>query len=297
MVTLFSIPKPFVDPHIALIQRNAIESWLALDGPREVILYGDDPGVGTTADDLGIQHVADVERTEYGTPLLSWVFRHVQQHAQFGVVCYLNCDIILLSNLRDLVSSLRSDNFLAAGQRWDLDVRRSIDFAAPNWRRQLWRCVEQSGRRHPPDGMDYFLFPRGCFADIPPFAVGRPGWDNWLIYHARSRGIPVIDASRTIRVVHQKHDYRHVPLGRSPSNWEGPEGDRNRALIGDMTRLFTLHHATHLACGRMMMPALFPPHVQYRWRSLSVLHPWFAFLMGVIRGTLHRVRQLIGREP
>ena len=27
-LTIFSVPKPFTDPHINLIQRNAIQSWL-----------------------------------------------------------------------------------------------------------------------------------------------------------------------------------------------------------------------------------------------------------------------------
>ena len=31
-LTIFTAPKPFTDPHINLIQRNALRSWLAL-GP------------------------------------------------------------------------------------------------------------------------------------------------------------------------------------------------------------------------------------------------------------------------
>ena len=30
LLTLFTAPKPFTNPHIALIQRNAIRSWMAL---------------------------------------------------------------------------------------------------------------------------------------------------------------------------------------------------------------------------------------------------------------------------
>jgi hypothetical protein len=32
LITLFSAPKPFTDPHIALIQRNALHSWTLLPG-------------------------------------------------------------------------------------------------------------------------------------------------------------------------------------------------------------------------------------------------------------------------
>jgi len=27
--------------------------------------------------------------------------------------------------------------------------------------------------------IDYFVYPKGIMGDIPPFAVGRPGWDIW----------------------------------------------------------------------------------------------------------------------
>ncbi len=42
MLTIFSIPKPF-EGHIGIIQRNAIQSWIALSG-CEVILCADEYG-------------------------------------------------------------------------------------------------------------------------------------------------------------------------------------------------------------------------------------------------------------
>ena len=39
LITLFSAPKPFADPHIAIIQRNALRSWTLLPDV-EVILLG-----------------------------------------------------------------------------------------------------------------------------------------------------------------------------------------------------------------------------------------------------------------
>jgi hypothetical protein len=37
--------KSFADPHIAKIQRNAVRSWLRLEPRREVLVFGDEPGV------------------------------------------------------------------------------------------------------------------------------------------------------------------------------------------------------------------------------------------------------------
>ena len=44
----------------------------------------------------------------------------------------------------------------------------------------------RQGKRHPPTGSDYFIDPRRMIQEMPPFAVGRPAWDNWLIQHVRS---------------------------------------------------------------------------------------------------------------
>ena len=48
LLTLFSAPKPFTDPHIALIQRNAIRSWTLLPDV-EVILLGEETGLAEAA--------------------------------------------------------------------------------------------------------------------------------------------------------------------------------------------------------------------------------------------------------
>jgi hypothetical protein len=69
MLTIFACPKPFTDPHIAIIQRNAITSWTLLRPRPEIILFGDEPGVTEICKELGLRHVGEVERNEYGTPL------------------------------------------------------------------------------------------------------------------------------------------------------------------------------------------------------------------------------------
>jgi hypothetical protein len=53
MISIFSAPKPFIEPHIAVIQRNAIRSWKAIGA--EVILVGDDAGVAEAAADLSVK--------------------------------------------------------------------------------------------------------------------------------------------------------------------------------------------------------------------------------------------------
>ena len=54
LITLFSAPKPFTDPHIAMIQRNAIKSWTLLHDV-EVILLGEEAGLDEAARQLGVE--------------------------------------------------------------------------------------------------------------------------------------------------------------------------------------------------------------------------------------------------
>ena len=81
--------------------------------------------------------------------------------------------------------------------------------------------------------MDYFVFPKNAgLHELPAFAVGRPAWDNWLVYQAPRRRIPVIDATQATTVFHQNHGYAHVP-DLSGDKWGGPEPDSNRRLAGN----------------------------------------------------------------
>jgi hypothetical protein len=91
------------------------------------------------------------------------------------------------------------------------------------------------GKRQVPSAIDYFVFTKGLFGEIPPFAVGRPKWDNWMLYRARSKNIPIVDLSRRVEVVHQNHDYSHHPDGDRV--WESQEARKNMELAGGQMHL------------------------------------------------------------
>ena len=227
-----------------MIQRNAIQSWLRLHRDCEVVLCGDDYGTLETAREFGVRYVPHIARNNYGTPLINSAFEQVERIADHRLLCYVNADIIFAGNLVGAVESIPFRDFLMVGRRWDIDVSAPIDFATTAWERDLKKLIAERGSLHPPTGIDYFVFPRGIVWESPPFAVGRPGWDNWLIYRARQLGLAVVDATRAVMVVHQNHDYAHVKYA-TDSTWEGPETDRNRELTGGWGQIFTISDATH----------------------------------------------------
>src|SRR5215831_18620369 len=105
MLTFFTTPKPFVG-HIAVIQRNALQSWKCLHPGVEVILFGNDEGAAATCREFGIRHVPEVRRNEYGTTYVASIFDQAQEIAVHDALCYVNCDILLMADFRVAVESI-----------------------------------------------------------------------------------------------------------------------------------------------------------------------------------------------
>ena len=242
LITIFTAPKPFTNPHIDLIQRNAIQSWLHLGDEVNVVMIGNEPGMTEFSAEAGIVHLPEVECNPFGTPLVSSIFSLARQISTSPLLAYVNADILLTSPFVIVASQVycQLKKFLIVGQRYDLNVQQMLDFN-PVWESQLLSAVQTMGRLHPPAGSDYFIFPRTCFTDLPDFAIGRAGWDNWMIYHARSQHLPVVDASSAIQVIHQDHDYSHLPNGQP--HYRLPESTENLRLAGGRRTVFTLQDA------------------------------------------------------
>jgi len=257
LITLFSAPKPFTNPHIAMIQRNAIKSWTLLPDV-EVILLGEEEGLAEAAKELGVKHIVTVARNESGTPLISSMFQLARENSNSDLLCIINADMILMSDFVEAakrVKGLRSE-FVLLSQRWDLDVTAPLDFSG-DWSRGLRSMVNDQDQLHRPAGSDFFLFPKFCYIDIPNFIIGRAGWDNWMIYKARKENWAVIDCTPSVMIVHQNHDYSHLP-GAKP-HYDHPDTNENIRLAGGQANVrYTILDSTHqlAADGKLTRPKL-----------------------------------------
>ncbi len=266
ILTLFSAPKPFTHPHIRTIQRNAIQSWLALGADVQVILIGAEEGLAETAAELGTQHLPNVQRNASGTPLVSSIFDLARQASNSPLLAYINADILVqpnfLSGARQ--AAQQREQFLLVGQRWDLDVRTPMDFCN-GWLERLQADLSARGRLHSRGGSDYFIYPRQCFTQMPDFAIGRAGWDNWMIYEARRQGWACVDATDTIQIIHQDHDYSHLPQGQA--HYRLPETYENVRLAGGKRTIFTLIDTDACLKNGVIAPA--KPSPKKFWRDVE----------------------------
>jgi hypothetical protein len=256
MLTLFSAPKPFTDPHIAMIQRNALKSWTLLPDV-EIILLGEETGLAEAARDLGVKHIPHVTCNDNGTPLISSMFQLARENSHSDLLCIINADMLLMPDFVEVARSRlwRDKCFVLLSQRWDLDVTQPIEFT-DGWDDRLSSIVHHQGSLHRPAGSDYFLFPKSCYTDVPDFTIGRAGWDNWMIYKARREGWPVIDCTPSVMIVHQNHDYSHLPGGKP--HYEHPDTNENIRLAGGQANIrYTVLDATHqLAGGKLVRPKM-----------------------------------------
>ena len=206
--TVFSCPRAMEDVHL-LRQTNAILSWLNMEPKPEVLLMGDDPGVSEFAKTHGCQNVP-VKRNDYGTPLVNDIFKQGQLASSNTVMVYINADIIVEPHLGQVLlnvhNNFRDHTFFMVGRRWDMKVEEYINFEDKRWPEILMAQCRASGgylRNH--GAIDAFGFHNPClfFKEMEDFAVGRSGWDNWIVSKALQRGLNVVETTAAVNMFHQ----------------------------------------------------------------------------------------------
>ena len=192
MITFFTHCRPFRGEFDEL-QRVAIASWRSAVPGCQIILMGDDESVARPADELGADWVGPIPTNDHGTPLVSIIFGYGEEYGRHEWLCEISSDIVLGGDFQDALEAIQKiERPFVVGQRWDIDP------GAPPERATL----------HPPSAADYFIYRRGTLGEIPPFAVGRTAYDNWLIWAAiHEWGLTAIDATDAITAVHINHGY------------------------------------------------------------------------------------------
>ena len=249
MLTLCSTGKPFLG-HSGVTQRNALKSWTLLHPDVEIILFGEDQGAAEVCTEYGLRHEPRVERNEHGSKRLDYMLDRAQEVAKHNVLCYVNCDIILMKDFWCALEQVMAahSHFLMVGRRWDTDIKEAIDFCDARWAEELAQRAFSANQQRDCWWIDYFAFSRGLYrGKIPPLVIGRVFWDNWLIWRAITMGVSVVDASTVVRAIHQNHDYSYHPLGKrgvfgdeqAKRNFEYAGGWNHLRIIGDATEVLT----------------------------------------------------------
>jgi hypothetical protein len=287
MLTLFALPKPFRG-HINLIQRNALGSWIRLHPKCQIILFGDEHGTAEIAKEFGIRHISTIARNEFGTPLVNDLFEKAEQLAEHELMCYVNSDIILLNDFMRATDRVRQwrKKFLIIGQCWNLDLKQPLFFIQPEWDENLRLLLKREGEIREIWATDYFIFPREFYRQIPPFALGRAYFDNWLVWKALTQKAAVVDISPSVTVIHQRHDYSHVVGGQDWAH-RGEEAIRNVNLAGGLSHRHCILDATHFLHASGLKRNFIR---RLRWSTLKIWQKRMRyFILDSTRPMRHRV--------
>ena len=275
MLTIFTSPKAFIG-QTRIIQENAIHSWKRLVPECEVLLFGRDIGAIEAAKLYGCKHIDDVLCNEFGTPLISGMFAGAEYYAHNSVLCYVNCDIMFTKSLMNAIDIVKEKKkYLLIGQRYDVDIFENWNFNCNEWDYSLTQFAKSKGVLHSYYGIDYFIFPKSQFINIPAFTVGRGGWDNWMIYHARKKMIPIIDATGVILAVHQNHNYAHCKGGKKFAYKDGPEAKKNFSIIGNMNNQMNIEDALWILEDEYIKFSI--EKIGHHFDRLPIIFPWLGF--------------------
>ena len=155
-----------------------------------------------------------VETNSRGIPTLRGMFNISMAACPHALsYTYLNGDIIGTEVfVRNVEAALQfGQDFLMVGQRTNVpwSMNGSYDAAHNDFD---FRRHFDSGTLFQPDAEDYFVVTKNAidWEAIPPFVIGRPGYDNWLVNYAKmwrkGANVTTIDATKTMPMIHQTDD-------------------------------------------------------------------------------------------
>ena len=159
--------------------------------------------------------ISNMATNEHGVPILGDMYTKMfQKCPDAQTYTYVNGDIMATSDFVETIEAVQSiGNFLMVGKRTNVPWSENHDAEHANFNFD-WHF--RRGALFRSDAQDYFTVTKNAidWKTIPPFVVGRPGYDNWLVDHIyHNSKVALIDATKTISVIHQTDAEGNVAQG------------------------------------------------------------------------------------
>ena len=146
----------------------------------------------------------EAKTNQHGTPMIGSLLQLVNEACPLDapLVAYANSDILFDRGLLDTLDALLAWNqseMLAVGRRRNHDLEGPL--------RTTEDVARSKGELFIDIAQDYFILTRGMVtkleeSELPPFVIGRRGYDNALVDWAFHRS-SLIDLTQTVNAVHQ----------------------------------------------------------------------------------------------
>ena len=113
--------------------------------------------------------------------------------------------------------------------------------------------------------------------------MGFPGYDNWMIWNARRKRIPVLDASNLLRVIHQNHGEYYTFHDKKTGGYQkmSRNPEVNKPLYAN--KVLNLLDCTHtIINGEIVKKNDRDSKIRY-WYKLTRVYPELSIPIKIIR--------------
>lgn len=232
MTTFFTTLEQFL-----YREKNSLLSWIKLDCVNEIVVY-----TSLEASQI-LEHPKVVVRTHpkelrpLDPPSIRDLFLDAIDKTEDQYLCYVNSDIIFLSDFCDTFNALKETHtkpFQMVGKRrdWinhsDLNISHLSDQEIKN----VVGFIPLRNTEH----CDYFVFDREIYTNLnnkgyfPDFLIARGSFDRCMLWLPRQLGYDSIDCSEKIYAIHhQEHEARKTYIENRPNLW--PQVRYNENLL------------------------------------------------------------------
>jgi len=200
MITLYSTFRRFNHPIFNKIQRDAIESWQALDPVPEIVIVGNDPGTAEICKEYGLKHVPKVGTSSAGTPYCDDFILEAEKVASNDIMLLCSGDIIIKQDTIDAAKAVKPllNQFCVCSRKLHVEIK---DGKKKDIRWATW----QAG--------DYWLHTKGIFTGMPKFLIGRHKNEKWMFRWLCNKNA-LVDGTDVITVWHQQHPHEFKPANK-----------------------------------------------------------------------------------
>lgn len=292
-MVIFSSPKPFTTETLP-VQISALRSWRKYLPHAKAVLFGNDKKLKDICRSENAEFGGLLPVDNRGNEKISDVFQRAVALAGSQDLIYLNSDIFLDETIRPAVKILEefTGPYLATARRrcigrWDgpaLDGQKLESFLGLKKNHFRWgqAC-----------SLDIFLFRGVPVKQMPPFRIGQAAWDNWLVFHARSLGIPVIDLSRVLRPFHCDHDYSYSRDNPNP-RIRNQNGDKeNLDLLGGEAKKLHMGHCNYEVRESKIVRREGVAFWQRESEILRIRKPIKYFWINLLRATFRPIARIL----
>ncbi|KAL3855422.1 hypothetical protein ACJMK2_014633 [Sinanodonta woodiana] len=192
-----------------LVYNNTLYNWQTFKPHVQLILFTNNTSVSEKVNYSHWNIFPVLFYSDSGIPTIKAMFKQAKELYNTTWYGYFNGDILLtedilktLEYVSSVLDQFSNASILIIGRRINVLNVTSEEVREING---IKESARSRGSLHSIYAEDYFItnthFP---WDKIPEFVIGRAGYDNWIVGHARcDLGAIVIDATETLTAVHQ----------------------------------------------------------------------------------------------